>query len=159
MDKLLEKFNQLTPREQRLVMLSGVFVVIGIFYFLVWSPMTTSLDTSRQAVENKQADLRWVKDNAARAMMLKGSSAPRASFNGSLTQAVNQTANRLKISISRMQPQGDQLRVWVDQVPFNDMLSWLSSLENMGLVIINLDIAQADSPGQVKVRSLQIGKA
>lgn len=159
MNKLMERYNQLTSREQRLVMLCGVFIIIGLFYFLVWSPLTSSLDANRKAVESKQADLRWVKDNAARAMLMKGSSPSRASFNGSLTQAVNQSANRLKISISRMQPQGEQLRVWVDQVPFNDMLSWLSNLENMGLVIINLDIAQADSPGQVKVRSLQIGKA
>ena len=81
------------------------------------------------------------------------------SFNGSLPQAVNQTASRVRIAIARMQPQGEELKVWVDEAPFNDVLSWLQALENMGVKIIDVDVAQADAPGHIKVRSLQLGKS
>ena len=58
-----------------------------------------------------------------------------------------------------MQPQDDELQVWIDQAPFNDVLEWLKTLEGMGIVIIQADIAEADDPGYIKVRRLQLGKA
>lgn len=159
MDKLLEKFRQLTEREQILVLVSAVVVVIGAFYWLLWSPLNASLERNRASVESKQADLAWVKKNANRAIQLRNSGGASRSFNGSLPQAVNQTASRVRIAIARMQPQGDELKVWVDEAPFNDVLSWLQALENMGVKIIDVDVAQADSPGHIKVRSLQLGKS
>ena len=38
MNALLEKYKALTEREQKLVLISGVVVVIAIFYFAIWSP-------------------------------------------------------------------------------------------------------------------------
>jgi general secretion pathway protein M len=72
---------------------------------------------------------------------------------------VNQSASRLNITISRMQPQGDELQVWVDQVPFNDVLSWLQSMESKGVVILDVDVAETSAPGQIKIRRLKLGKA
>jgi general secretion pathway protein M len=65
----------------------------------------------------------------------------------------------MKIAISRMQPQGDELQVWIDQAPFNDVLSWLQSLEKTGVSILDIDIAESDMPGQVKIRRLKLGKS
>ena len=45
-----------------------------------------------------------------------------------------------------MQPQGDELQVWVDQAPFNSVLEWLKAMENMGVIILQADIAEADAP-------------
>ncbi len=158
MDALLKKYKQLTEREQILVMVSAVVIVIGAFYWIVWSPLNSSLEDSRKAVISKTADLAWVKKNALRAMQLKKSSGKAAAFSGSLPQAVNQTAGRVQIAISRMQPQGEELKVWVDEAPFNDVLSWLQALERRGVKILDMDVAKGDSPGMIKVRSLQLGK-
>ena len=97
--------------------------------------------------------------NATRAIQLRSATGSSSTFNGSLPQAVNQTAGRLKIAISRMQPQGDELQVWVDQAPFNDVLSWLQALEKMGVSILDLDIADANIPGHVKIRRLKLAKS
>ena len=43
MNTLKQKFSQLTEREQRLVLISAVVVVVGMFYWLVWSPLNLSL--------------------------------------------------------------------------------------------------------------------
>ena len=157
MNKLLQTFHQLSEREQRLVIISAVVVVVGIFYWLIWSPLNQSLETDRKAVTAQQELLAWVQKNANRAAQLRGSAGKNAVFTGSLPQVVNQTAARLKIAISRMQPQGEELQVWVDQAPF-DVLSWLQALEKVGVVIKDIDIADADSPGMVKIRRLKLGK-
>jgi general secretion pathway protein M len=58
-----------------------------------------------------------------------------------------------------MQPQGDELQVWVDQAAFNNVLEWLKAMESMGVVILQADIAEADAAGHIKIRRLQLGKA
>lgn len=159
MNNLKQKFQGLTEREQWLVIASAVVVVIGVFYWVVWSPLNSSLETNRTAVKAKQSDLIWVRKQATKAIQLKGAGNQTTSFTGSLTQVVNQTAGRLRIAVSRMQPQGDDLKVWVDQAPFNDVLSWLQALESRGVRIIDVDFAQADAPGHIKIRSLKLGKS
>jgi|TARA_B110000211_G_scaffold15767_2_gene16500 general secretion pathway protein M len=156
---LVSKFKALTEREQILVMISAVVVVIGLFYFLIWSPLNAALHQQKQLLDNQQSLLVWVKDSAVRAQQLRKSSNRATPFRGSLPQAVNRTTSSHSIAISRMQPQDDELQVWIDQAPFNDVLEWLKTLEGMGIVIIQADIAEADDPGYIKVRRLQLGKA
>jgi general secretion pathway protein M len=158
-NKLKQSYQQLSEREQRLVMISALVIVVGLFYWLIWSPLNHSLQTDRKAIGAQQELLTWVQKNANRAMQLRGASSNTKSFTGSLPQAVNQTAGRLNIAISRMQPQGEQLQVWVDQAPFNDVLSWLQALEKMGVSILDMDIADASIPGQVKIRRLKLAKS
>jgi general secretion pathway protein M len=159
MNPILEKYQQLTDREKLLVSVSVVVVVIAILYYGLWSPMNRSLEASRAAVESQKADLAWIQRNANKAIQLRSGSNVAVNFRGSLTQAVNQTASQMRIAISRMQPQGEELKVWVDEAPFNDVLSWLGNMESKGIKIINLDVVQADAPGLVKIRSLQLGKS
>jgi general secretion pathway protein M len=159
MDKLKSTFLQLSGREQRLVIVSAVLVLVAIFYWGIWSPLSTSLERDQTAVKNQTELLDWVQRNANRAVQLRSSGVDKASFSGSLPQVVNQSASRMKIAISRMQPQDDELQVWIDQAPFNDVLSWLQSLEKTGVSILDIDIVESDLPGQVKIRRLKLGKS
>lgn len=158
MKELVNRYQQLTEREQRLVLISAIVVIVGLFYWVVWSPLNHALENGVTSVEAKKSELAWVQKNANRAIQLRNSSGKPTNFSGSLPQAVNQAAGRLNIAIARMQPQGDELKVWVDEAPFNDVLSLLQNLENRGIKIINADFAQADAPGHIKVRNLQLGK-
>lgn len=159
MDKYKSMFLQLSGREQRLVIVSAVLVLVAIFYWGIWAPLNSSLERDQAAVKNQTELLTWVQKNANKAVQLRSSGGSKVSFSGSLTQAVNQSANRMKIAISRMQPQGEELQVWIDQAPFNDVLSWLQSLEKTGVSIVDIDIAGSDLPGQVKIRRLKLGKS
>ncbi|APE07342.1 MULTISPECIES: type II secretion system protein GspM [Alteromonas] len=159
MNALLERYKALTEREQKLVILSGVFIVIALFYFAIWSPLNNALAQQQKLLDNQQSLLVWVKDSAARAQQLRRVSGSEKNFSGSLPQAVNRTTAKHDIAISRMQPQNDELQIWVDQAPFNDVLEWLKSMENMGVVILQADITTADAEGFIKIRRLRLGKA
>jgi general secretion pathway protein M len=159
MNKLKAYYVQLSDREQRLVLLSAVLLVIAVFYWGLWSPLSQSVERGQTALNSQQELLLWVQKNANRAKQLQGSAGQNAQLTGSLAQEVNQSASRLNITISRMQPQGDELQVWVDQVPFNDVLSWLQSMESKGVVILDVDVAETSAPGQIKIRRLKLGKA
>jgi len=159
MHKFKSMFLQLSEREQRLVVISAVLVLVAIFYWGIWSPLNTSLERNQAAVKNQTELLAWVQKNANRAVQLRSGGGNNASFSGSLPQAVNQSANRMKIAISRMQPQGEELQVWIDQAPFNDVLGWLQSLEKTGVSVLDIDIAESTLPGQVKIRRLKLGRS
>ena len=141
------------------MIISAVLVIVAIFYWGIWSPLNTSLERGQTAVNNQTELLAWVQKNANRAAQLRSSGDNNTRFSGSLPQAVNQSASRMKIAISRMQPQGDELQVWIDQAPFNDILSWLQSMEKTGVSILDIDITASDLPGQVKIRRLKLGKS
>ena len=153
---VIEKFKALSDREQRLILICGVAIIVGFFYWLIWSPINQSIEQNAQKIVAKTDLLSYVQSSAAR---LKGASSSQSkTFSGSLTQAVNSGASRYKISITRMQPQGEELQVWIDNVDFSQMMSWLNDLERRGVKIIVADIAESDSQGFVKVRRLQLGK-
>ena len=159
MKALLEKYKALTEREQKLVIASAIMVLVALFYFIIWAPLNAALDREQKLLDNQQSLLVWVKDTAARAQQLRRSTGGKQAFSGSLPQAVNRTTSQHDIAISRMQPQGEELQVWVDQAPFNNVLAWLKAMESMGVVILQADIAEADVKGHIKIRRLQLGKA
>jgi general secretion pathway protein M len=57
-----------------------------------------------------------------------------------------------------MQPQDEELQVWIDSVPFNTLMLWLSALEQRGVIILQSDLSETNEDGFVQVRRLQLGK-
>lgn len=158
MEQLLEKFRSLSERERNLVLIAGVTITVFLFYFIIWAPMQQSIQTNTASVASQGKLLDWVEQNANRAIQLKQSSGSSGGFSGSLPQAVNQTAAQFKIEITRMQPQNDEIQVWIDRAAFNDVLNWLQRIEKMGINIAEADLAESDEPGMIKVRRLRLTK-
>jgi general secretion pathway protein M len=54
-----------------------------------------------------------------------------------------------------MQPQNDQLQLSLEDVPFEQLLRWLTELQSKhGVQLLQLDIAVSEVPGTVRVRRL-----
>jgi general secretion pathway protein M len=148
----------LNLREQRLVIGVGAVCSIFLLYSLIWQPLNDNVANGQTRLESRQALLTWVTENTARYQRAKSSGGVKQS-SGSLSSIVNRTAERQQLTITRMQPQGDILLVWLDNVPFAQLLLWLESLaNNEGLQVQAIDLSQGDSPGEVRVRRLQLGK-
>ncbi len=157
MDSIKSWFKALSEREQIMVLSAAVVAVVGIFYIALWQPLNQSIETQRAAVQSDKALLTWVQEQSSRAIVLR-QSASQTSFTGSLTQVVNQTTRGANIPVARMQPQGDELIVSIDQVEFNELIQWLATLEKRGVRIVQSDVSEVDTKGFVQVRRLQLGK-
>ena len=150
-------WQQLNIREQRLVVVMSALISIFILYSLTWQPMNESIETSKLKIERQQELLTWVQESAQRYQQAKRNGG--RSSGESLSSIVNRTSRLEKISITRMQPQGDDLQVWIDEISFNQLLSWLEKLASRdGLQVKNIDLSKADQQGVVRVRRLQLGK-
>ncbi|MGB0936304.1 MAG: type II secretion system protein GspM [Colwellia sp.] len=153
-----ERWQQLNLREQRLVMAMAVVIGIFLIYSLVWLPLNNGLAKANDKLARQQALLVWVIENTQHFKQINSkNSKPKSG--GSLSSIINRTANQHQLTITRMQPQGSNLQVWIDEAPFTQLLFWLEYLaKNEGLEVKNIDLSKSDIPGKVAVRRLQLGK-
>ncbi|WP_448250129.1 type II secretion system protein GspM [Thalassotalea agariperforans] len=153
-----EKWQSLNQREQSLVIAMLAFVGIFILYQLIWQPINNSIIDKQKKIERYQELLVWVNEKKAEynsyAKVNQGSSS-----NVSLSSVVNRSATKHKISISRIQPQGSEISVTIDEVPFDHVMDWLKQMAiTEGVIIKAIDLASTDINGVVKVRRLSLGK-
>ncbi|PCH95756.1 MAG: general secretion pathway protein GspM [Gammaproteobacteria bacterium] len=148
----------LNLREQRLVLAMGSAFAVFLLYSLLWQPLNESLEKTTKKLASRQALLTWVTENTARYQSAKSSGGNQKS-GGSLSSIINRTANQQQLTITRLQPQGETLQVWLDSAPFTQLLFWLENLaNNEGLQVQAIDLTQSDKQGEVRVRRLQLAR-
>lgn len=148
----------LNVREQRLVLVMGSVISVFLLYSLIWQPLNESLTKTEKTLASRQALLTWVTENTARYQNVKSTDGDKKS-GGSLTSIINRTANQQQLTITRMQPQGDNVQVWLDSASFTQLLFWLEHLaNNEDLQVQAIDLSQSDKQGEVRVRRLQLGR-
>lgn len=158
MNALKQKFAALTDREQKLVILSVVVVVIGVFYWGIWAPLNQSIEQQTKLLASNKRTITWVEEQSIRAAQLRRNQGTVKRVSGSLPQIVTSSSSKHSLNISRMQPQGDEIQVWIDEAPFNDVLSWLNELERDGIIVEQLDVAETNASGMIKLRRLVLTK-
>ncbi|NQZ20820.1 MAG: type II secretion system protein M [Colwellia sp.] len=152
-------WQQLKTSEQRLVAIMAIVVIGFLFFSLIWQPLNEGITKAQQKIGRQQTLLTEVQEGTQRYQQAKRNGGSGQS-SGSLSSIVNQSAGRHNITITRLQPQADDLQVWIDEVPFSQLLGWLEFLANReGLLVKSIDLGKTDEKGVVKVRRLQLGKS
>jgi|TARA_B110000902_G_scaffold241809_1_gene292527 general secretion pathway protein M len=150
-------WQELNVREQKLVAVMATVIGIFLLYSIIWQPLNENLAKSTKKLARQQALLTWVNNNTARYQQVNTSGNTKS--RGSISSVVNRTASNYRITVTRMQPQGNELQVWIDEVAFKDLLKWLDQLSiSEGLQVKGIDLTRGEQPGVVRVRRLQLGK-
>ncbi|UJF22162.1 type II secretion system protein M [Shewanella sp. OMA3-2] len=158
MDNLRIWWQSLALREQQLVGFCSVFVVIGILYWGVWSPISNAQQAAERNYSLELQNLNYVKQTANKIAGLEKAGA-KAQASGSLSSIVNQTASQYNLEITRMQPQDNKIQLWMDEVPFDSLLDYLHHLvDQKGLTLDSVDLSDSDTAGFVNVRRIQLSQ-
>ena len=158
MENMRSWWQSLAIREQQLVGFCAAILVVGIFYWGIWTPISNAQETAERNNSAAQQTLNYVKQTANKIAGLKQAGA-QAKVRGSLSSIVNQTAGLYKLEITRMQPQGDKIQLWMDDVPFDALLGYLHDLvEQKGLTLDSVDLTESDVAGFVKGRRIQLSQ-
>lgn len=152
-------YEQRAPREQKLLLLC-VFccVALLVFYGLV-QPLVFKYEDARAHYQNTQKQWAWIQANDASFQQLaKQGGDLNAAFKGSLLSLVNQTARKSNIVLKRFEPKGsDKLRVWLEQVNFDQLVIWLEIFHQKGLDIAQISLDRQDHElGQVSAQILLV---
>lgn len=152
--QFLSWWTGLQQREQKLVAGAAVVVVVGLFYWLLWQPLHQAKQTQQQKLQSAQHQLSQLQQLMPQ---LKAAGAAPARTGGSLAQIISNSARSGGIKVSRMQPQNEQLTLVLEDVSFEQLLSWLHALQYQhGVTLVNVDLATADKPGIVRVRRMVV---
>lgn len=159
--KLTAQYDQLPRRDQQALMVLALAVFLGILYFAIWRPAISYNESALNSRENAEELLAWLTANQESLQRLSegvagGSSAnvdkPR---NGrALMALVTRSAGESGLSLQRFEPSGeDAIRVWLEQVSFSEVSSWLEMLNiDHGIEIEQASIDRQSEPGLVSVR-------
>lgn len=158
-----ERWQQMAPRERLLVSIAGGVTALALGFLLVWQPLFESTARLREEVADQRGLLQWLHAIEPEVQKLRGArGVPGVGAGGSLMSLVDQTSTRsgLKSFVTRIQPEGDkEVRVWLEQAPYDEVMRWLITLElDAGVRIVEFNVSRGPAPGLVGARiNLQRG--
>jgi general secretion pathway protein M len=146
-----QRFEELAPRERRLVYLAGGFVAAAAIYFIVVMPLQAYSSRAASRVAQKSADLAWMQQ-AAPQVMAAGAAGGGGSGE-SLVVLVDRTAREagLGASVRDQSPNGDNgLRLRLEGAQFDVLIAWLVNLQQQyGVTVDSANVDAATAPGLV----------
>ena len=143
--------DTLAERERRLVYVAAGFATLALLYLVLVLPFHTVSHKLAQRLEQKQADLAWMKQVAPQI----SSSAGAAGAQGrgeSLVVLVDRTAREAGLGNSmrdQSPDRNDALRLRLEAVQFDAMVTWLASLQSQYGVSIEAAAVDGTAPGIV----------
>jgi len=154
--QIMQYWRSLKEQEQQLVMVAGGIFVIFVLVMGIFRPLNNAIDKAKKSYVTQQELLVWVDESIVK---LKAAGNTQAISNQNISQVVNSTRSRYRITISKMQPNDNSLRLTLDSVEFNQLIEWLDELVNQhGLRVENLDLSKDDKSGFVRVSRLVLEK-
>jgi len=138
-----------------MVSIAAVVVALALVYAVAWGPLASSVARLQQSVEEQQALKQWMQQAAAEVNQLRGA-AGASDDHRSLLAVVDQTSKQSQLgpAVKRIEPDGQELvRVSLEQASFDDMMSWLGSLQrSFGVSVADVSIDRQAASGRVNAR-------
>lgn len=154
--QIMQYWRSLKEQEQQLIVVAGGIFVVFVLVMGIFRPLNNAIDKAKKSYVTQQELLVWVDESIVK---LKAAGNTQAISNQNISQVVNSTRSRYRITISKMQPNDNSLRLTLDSVEFNQLIEWLDELVNQhGLRVENLDLSKDDKSGFVRVSRLVLEK-
>ena len=136
-----------TPREQALLGAASLLAIAFLLVTLVWKPLSASRAAALADIRTYEAVSAQIKAGGPRL-------AQRASLartpSGTL---ITQTAAQAGLTLRRLEPEGAQTVVTLEDVEFDKVMAWLERLQREGgLGVAALKLDRRPAPGIVNVQ-------
>ena len=151
---MMQMLQTLTQRERTLVSLALAGVILAATFQFIWLPV----QAKRAALSTEIAGYAQVMDRIAAMGPDTPILQPATGAIPPLSTRVTQSADVAGLVLRRLEPEGDMLRVTVDDVAFANVILWLSDLETTHAVIVaGIEVDRRPAPGIVSARLLLRG--
>jgi len=145
------------PQDQRAIKIMAIVLIPALIYFALVFPLQRARSQLGVEVIKHEADLATMQENVARVLASRASGTGKLDRAGRrLNQLVSDTAPEFHLTVSRLQPKGDnELQVWIDDANFGDCLRWLHQLETgygLQIVALNAVTGKVSGVGKLQLR-------
>lgn len=151
------QFEALPARDRSALKILALCLGILFLYFACWSPAQNYMSANHDLLEQRVELLKQVKSNSAilAAMNKQNGSSQTPKINSQqLVSTVTSMAQQQGVALKRFEPSGErELKVWVDDVAFDKLVSWLSVLKaRIGVEVDQISLERQDKPGLISAR-------
>ncbi len=146
-------FDSLAAREQKILMLGVLALVIYIFVQVLLSAHDGKVAAEKK-LSNALETHQWVSDAVTTIKSSSGGGVARQMRGKSLIQISELAAARSGIRSTRFQPSGDsEAQIWFEEVPFSALMQYVSRMEQDGGVNVqSVSLNSAKVEGLVNAR-------
>lgn len=150
--KIWAYYETAAPREQTALKALAVFLILVLVLLLVVLPLHRFNSNAVADYRAQRETLQWMQDN--RSAINNNPMQKQREPGASLLTLANQSARDFNLAFKRYEPNANQgLNLWLEQVPFNQVVKWLEALErDFGIVAVEFTASRRDEPGVVDVR-------
>ncbi len=148
-----QRFSAFSPRDQLAIKaLAGFFSVIFILYGVLF-PANQYQQDAKNHYRSSLESYNWMQANK-NAFTAASQQRAQRDPGQSLLGIANTTSKSYQLSFKRYQPVGDSgLSLWLDNVPFNNLVMWLERLDKkFGISVNEIAVERQEEKGLVNVR-------
>ena len=153
---LKTRFESMAPKDRIALTILAIFLLALVIVYLLLLPAHRFANEAAEHHQQKAQLLAWMQANetAARALSKQPGNRAKAPTGQSILSLASQQAQTNAISFKRFEPFGEGgLRIWLDTVPFNNMLQWLTQLQQRyGVEIQQISIDRGKANGSVNAK-------
>jgi len=147
------RYRGLNDRDRQIVNVGVVALFLFLLYQLLISPAYGYLSDASRKYKNKLEGHEWMvaKQEQVKDLLNSGDKPKRE---GSLLSVASKTAKGHNLSFTNFEPVGDdRLRLRLENIKFNDLVTWLGQLElEMGVSAVDISMDNGSSIGYVNAR-------
>ena len=152
MNALRQWLEGLAPRERNLVYAAAGLIAVALVYLIVVLPVTTAAKHRAARIEQKSADLAWMRQVAPQ-VAAANAAGDTAAGGESLVVLIDRTGREagLGTAIRDQSPSGEHaLRLRLEAAQFDVLVVWLTNLQQQyGVRVEAATIDAAGAPGLV----------
>jgi general secretion pathway protein M len=149
-------FTNLNPREQKIVLVAVILLLLFLPYQFIYAPFQQSLSDMTKKADIAMQNINWMKNKSLEVRKLKGTGNASGASKQSLLTLIETTTkqNKLNKNIRKVQPAGSSnVKVWLDDLPFDNLMQWLDNLVSThGLTIQDITIEKQSNEGIVNAK-------
>lgn len=138
------------PRDKRILKLLAGLLVLLVIYFLLISPALNA----NKAIKSKLASNVVLYDLIAKNAHRFGDVNTNSSSQAPLLSLISQQAQRYGIGLSRYEQSDQGVKIWLENVAFDQAIEWLENLKTQsGVLIKQINIDKQNLEGRVNLRA------
>lgn len=156
LESLKNYWGSLARKDRIALIILGAFLGLLLLIYGAMIPAHRYADQAAGYFYKQTSLQSWVEVNAGKVNPLKENNPDQDTevFGQSLLSIASGSAKEYQISFKRFEPNGDsELRIWLEKMPFNQVLAWLGELKDSYSVdVIQANIDRRELAGTVNAR-------
>ena len=136
-------------RDQKIIKAIAAFIIFCLIIVLFVQPFLAKQDAYQAKLDKSLATYELLASNAHK---FQGQVSGQSS-DGPILTLVTQQAKRSNINLKRFEPDGDGLRIWLEDAVFDDAIRWLEELnQKHNIQIKQINVERSEASGLVDLR-------